>query len=59
MNYMCEILEDEKTLSQSIIYVFIRSICVQTDICYIIHSCQLTTAFPQLTARIKFSRIYS
>jgi hypothetical protein len=39
MNYMCEILEDEeKTLSKSIIYVFIRSIYVQTDICYKIHS---------------------
>jgi hypothetical protein len=41
MNYMCEILEDEKTLSKSIIYVFIRSICVQTDIYYKIHSGQL------------------
>jgi hypothetical protein len=39
MSYMCETLEDEKkTLSKLIIYVFIRSISVQTDICYKIYN---------------------
>jgi hypothetical protein len=38
---MCETLKDEKNLSKSIIYIFIRSISVQTDIYYRIHSWQL------------------
>jgi hypothetical protein len=42
MSYMSGALENEKkNLSKSIIYVFIQSISVETNISYIIHSSQL------------------